>query len=168
VSTGLGYRFIFHNTALQPKGGLDVFSSHELHNAVSRNNIFYSRGRSYPKDRGEPGNDFQNDLTEGYLGGGFVKSMFLPSERPEWFLAPLVDRIQWGRIEYKKNGREFAITDPVVQVKNPALDKGVRLPGFNDEFTGAGPDIGAFENGMPALRFGRDMAPGFERAPWER
>ena len=54
VSTGLGYRFIFHNTALQPKGGLDVFSSHELHNAVSRNNIFYSRGRTYPQDRGEP------------------------------------------------------------------------------------------------------------------
>src|SRR5262249_60943306 len=48
VSTGLGYRFIFHSTALQPKGALDVFSSHELHNAVSRNNIFYARGRAYP------------------------------------------------------------------------------------------------------------------------
>ena len=35
VSTGLGYRFIFHNTALQPQGGLDVFSSHELHNRKS-------------------------------------------------------------------------------------------------------------------------------------
>jgi hypothetical protein len=42
VSTGLGYRFIFHNTALQPNGALDVFSSRELHNAVSRNNIFDS------------------------------------------------------------------------------------------------------------------------------
>ena len=27
VSTGLGYRFIQRNTALQPNGGLDVFSS---------------------------------------------------------------------------------------------------------------------------------------------
>ena len=71
VSTGLGYRFIFHNTALQPKGGLDVFSSHELHNAVSRNNIFYARGRAYPEDRGAPANDFKNDLTGGYLGGGY-------------------------------------------------------------------------------------------------
>jgi len=26
-----------------------VFGSHELHNAVSRNNIFYSRGRIYPR-----------------------------------------------------------------------------------------------------------------------
>ena len=167
VSLGLGYRFIFHNTALQPNGALDVFSSHELHNAVSRNNIFYSRGRTYPRDSGEPHNDFQNDLTGSYLGGGFVRSMFLNSEQPEWFLAPVMNRIQWGRIEYSRNGKDFAITDPLVQGKNPALDAGVRLPGFNDDYSGAAPDIGAFENGRPPLRFGREMAPGFKRAPWE-
>jgi hypothetical protein len=167
VSTGLGYRFIFHNTALQPKGGLDVFSSHELHNAVSRNNIFYSRGRTYPRDSGAPPNDFRNDLTGGYLGGGFVRSMFLPSQGLEWFLAPTMNRIQWGRISYTRNGKDFAITDPLVEVANPALDRGVRLPGFNDQYTGAAPDIGAFENGLPPLRFGREMAPGFSRPPWE-
>ncbi|MBI4874238.1 MAG: right-handed parallel beta-helix repeat-containing protein [Acidobacteria bacterium] len=167
VSTGLGYRFIFHNTALQPGGGLDVFSSHELHNAVSRNNIFYSRGRTYPQERGAGPNDFKNDLTGGYLGGGFVRSMFLPSERLEWFLAPTMNRIQWGRIESTHNGRSVAITDPLVGQKNPALDRAVRLPGFNDDFSGAAPDIGAFENGLPPLRFGREMAPGFTRPPWE-
>jgi hypothetical protein len=167
VSTGLGYRFIYHNTALQPNGGLDVFSSHELHNAVSRNNIFYSRGRTYPQERGAPANDFRSDLTGGYLGGGFVRSMFLPSDRLEWFPAPTMSRIQWGRVEYKQNGQSFGITDPVVQAKNPALDAGVALPGFNDEFGGSAPDIGAFEVGMPPLRFGREMAPGFSRPPWE-
>ena len=167
VSTGLGYRFIYHNTALQPNGGLDVFSNHELHNAVSRNNIFYSRGRAYPPERGAPANDFRNDLTGSYLGGGFIRSMFLPSDRLEWFLASTMSRIQWGRVEYKQAGQSFGITDPVVQAKNPALDTGVPLPGFNDEFGGTAPDIGAFENGMPALRFGREMAPGFSRAPWE-
>jgi hypothetical protein len=168
VSTGLGYRFIFHNTALQPKGGLDVFSSHELHNAVTRNNIFYSRGRTYPEDRGEPRNDFKHDLRGGYLGGGFVKSMFLASERLEWFLAPTMNRIEWGRVESTRNGRKIAITDPLVQATNPAIDTAVRLPGFNDEFTGDAPDIGAFETGVPPLRFGREMAPGFTRPPWER
>jgi hypothetical protein len=167
VSTGLGYRFIFHNTALQPNGGLDVFSSHELHNAVSRNNIFYARGRTYPQDRGAPANDFKNDLTGGYLGGGFVRSMFLPSDRLEWYLAPTMNRIQWGRVEYARAGQRFGITDPMVQAKNPALDAAVPLPGFNDEYSGAAPDIGAFENGMPPLRFGREMSPGFSRAPWE-
>jgi hypothetical protein len=167
VSTGLGYRFIYHNTALQPKGALDVFSSHELHNAVTRNNIFHARGRTYPQDRGAPSNDFKNDLTGGYLGGGFVRSMFLPSEGLEWFLAPTVNRIKWGRVEYTRNGKTFSITDPLVQVKNPAIDAGVLLPGFNDEYTGAAPDIGAFETGLPPLHFGREMAPGFARAPWE-
>jgi hypothetical protein len=156
VSTGLGYRFIFHNTALQPGGGLDVFSIHEVHNAVSRNNIFYSRGRTYPQDRGEPHNDFRNDLTGAYFGGGFVLSLFLPSDRLEWYLASTVDHMNWSSSALQPE-----------RVKNPAIDAGVRLPGFNDDFTGAAPDIGAFENGLPPLRFGREMAPGFARAPWE-
>ncbi len=168
VSTGLGYRFIFHNTALQPNGGLDVFSGHETHNAVTRNNIFYSRGKTYPKEAGEPGNDFKNDLTGGYLGAGFVKSLFLPGDRLEWYLAPTMNKIRWGRVEYPANGKTVAITDPMGPVKNPAVDRGARLPNFNDDFTGAGPDIGAYETDRPALRFGRESAPGFQRAPWEK
>jgi len=30
----------------------------------------------------------------------------------------------------------------------------VRLPNFNDNFTGSGPDVGAAETGRPAMRFG--------------
>ena len=121
---GLGYRFIFHNTALQPKGALDVFSSHELHNAVSRNNIFYSRGRTYPRDAARRATISSNDLTGGYLGGGFVQSMFLPCERLEWFLAPTMNRIQWGRSRVQRaTARQFAITDPMVAGRNPALDQ---------------------------------------------
>jgi hypothetical protein len=78
-----------------------------------------------------------------------------------------MNRIQWGRVTYNRNGKEVAITDPLVQAKNPALDTGVRLPGFNDGYAGAAPDIGAFENGRPPLRFGREAAPSFARPPWE-
>jgi hypothetical protein len=164
-----GRRYIFHNTTLQPHGALDVFSGHGVCDAVSRNNIFRVRGRGYPSGSGDgPPNDFRNDLTGGYLGGGFVRAMFVPSDRLEWFLAPTVPEIKWGRVEYSRSGKNFAITDPVVQVPNPALDKGVRLPGFNDDYQGKAPDIGAFENGNPPLRFGREAAPGFARAPWER
>ena len=168
VSTGLGYRFIFHNTALQPRGPLNVMSDHELHNAVSRNNIFYCPGRIYPQDWGEPHNDFQNDLTGNLLGGGgLVRSMFLPSEGLEWYLAPSMNMVQVGRV-LEVTKKVVVDDDPVVPVPNPAIDKGVRLPGFNDDFTGAAPDIGAFENGRTPLRFGREMAPGFSRAPWEQ
>ncbi len=37
-------------------------------------------------------------------------------------------------------------------------DRGVRLPNFNDNFTGAAPDIGAAETGRPAMRFGINAA----------
>jgi len=169
VPSDAGRRYIFHNTALQPRGALDVFSGHGIANAVSRNNIFRVRGHTYPARAGDgPPNDFRNDLTSGYLAGGFVRSMFVPSDRLEWFLAPMVPAIKWGRVGYSRSGKDFAITDPLVQVPNPAIDKGERLPGFNDDYHGAAPDIGAFENGNPPLRFGREAAPGFTRAPWER
>ena len=101
------------------------------------------------------------------MTGGFVRSMFVPSDRLEWFLAATVPSIKWGKVEFPRGDKNFTITDPLVQVANPAIDKGVRLPGFNDDFKGSAPDIGAFENGNPPLRFGRDAAPGFARAPWE-
>ena len=94
--------------------------------------------------------------------------MFVPSEQLEWFLSPTIEKIQWGRVEYSRNGKDFAITDPVVRAPNPAIDKGARLPGFNDDFAGTAPDIGAFENDRPPLKFGREAAPGFTRAPWEK
>ncbi len=160
VPSDIGRRYIFHNTALQPRGALDVFSGHGIANAVSRNNIFRVRGHTYPSRAVDgPPNDFRNDLTGGYLAGGFVRAMFVPSDRLEWFLAPTVPAIKWGRIEYSRSGKDFAITDPLVQVPNPAIDKGDRLPGFNDDYEGAAPDIGAFENGSPPLRFGREAAP---------
>lgn len=164
-----GRRYIFHNTVLQPNGALNVFSGHGVSNAVSRNNIFRVRGDTYPSSRGDgPSNDFRNDLTGGYIAGGFVRSMFVPSDRLEWFLATTVPAIQWGKVEYSRSGTNFTITDPVVQAPNPAIDKGVRVPGFNDDYQGTAPDIGAFENGNLPLRFGREASPGFIRAPWER
>ena len=136
---------------------------------MTRNNIFRVRGNTYPffSRATVPPNSFRNDLTGGYLAGGFVRSMFVPSDRLEWFLAATIPAIKWGKVEYSRSGKNFTITDPLVQVPNPAIDKGVRLPNFNDDYQGAAPDIGAFENGNPPLRFGREAAPGFARAPWE-
>jgi len=147
---------------------MDVFSGHGVCNAVVRNNLLQVRGRTFPSslDAG-PRNDFRNNLTGGYLGGGFVRAMFVPSERLEWFLATEVPAIKWGKVAYERSGKKFSITDPVVRVRNPALDAGARLPGFNDDYQGDAPDIGAFENGNPPLRFGREAAPGYRPAPWE-
>ncbi|MGC9328063.1 MAG: hypothetical protein ACP5I1_10555, partial [Candidatus Hinthialibacter sp.] len=58
------------------------------------------------------------------------------------------------------------ITDPVITVPNPVVDGGERIPGFNDEYIGDAPDVGAFELGAPPLRFGRRAAQTIW-APWE-
>ena len=35
-----------------------------------------------------------------------------------------------------------------------AVDAGVKLPNVNDEFTGRGPDLGAYERGQPMPVYG--------------
>jgi hypothetical protein len=61
------------------------------------------------------------------------------------------------------------ITDPVIWIKNPMIDSGVIIPGFNDNYKGTAPEIGAFETGMPPLQFGRRayLKSDEGRAPWE-
>jgi hypothetical protein len=50
------------------------------------------------------------------------------------------------------------------------IDAGQVLPGFNDDFTGKAPDLGAFEVGRPPLQFGRRAYMKHDEgwAPWER
>jgi hypothetical protein len=49
------------------------------------------------------------------------------------------------------------------------IDAGIILPGFNDEFSGKAPDLGAFETALPPLQFGRRayLNHNSDRAPWE-
>lgn len=42
---------------------------------------------------------------------------------------------------------------------SPGVDAGERLPNFNDDCTGKGPDMGAQETGAPRMRFGPAAAP---------
>jgi len=38
---------------------------------------------------------------------------------------------------------------------SPGYNRGVRIPNFNDAFSGSAPDMGAHESGTPAMKFGR-------------
>ena len=44
--------------------------------------------------------------------------------------------------------------DATLAASSPALDRGLALPNFNDEFQGAAPDLGALERGCPAPTYG--------------
>ena len=171
---GGGRRYVLHNTALQPKGSFHVFSGHVNPNTVTRNNIFDSRGRLTSSRPAEPPSDFDYDLFTG-MDRGLAKERhgirgkpaFIASTNIEFFPALTTTKIQWGKVKFPQGERTITITDPVVTVPNPVLDTGVVLPGFNDDFVGAGPDLGAFERGAPPLRFGRRADPDFTPAPWE-
>ncbi len=170
---GGGRKYVFHNTALQPDGAMHVFSSHPDPNCITRNNIFYCAGRlasSRPVD--VPG-DYDYDLFNG-MDPGLAKephgvneiTAFIQSYYLEFYPASMIDKVYYGKIPVKFGNGEKILTDPVLAVPNPVIDSGAPIANFNDDFAGAGPDMGAFETGRPPLRFGR-QASGPRWAPWE-
>lgn len=168
-----GRKFIFHNTALQPRGAFTVFSGHADPNTVTRNNIFDCPGRLASSqavdDPGDYDYDFYNGSERGRAQeqhGVRGKMAYVPSHYLEFYPAPVTSRVQFGKIPVNLGGKMVEITDPVVTAPNPVIDGGARLPNFNDDFTGRAPDIGAFEVGRPPLRFGRRAVENVW-APWE-
>jgi hypothetical protein len=170
-----GRRYVFHNTALQPKGPFRVFSDHPCTNTVTRNNIFDCPGPFTRKQKPPIPSDLDHDLFTGLwivtgYGDNVVrqKPAFVPSDTREFFLAPTTTKIEWGKTTMQRGDKQLTVTDAVVDVRNPAIDAGILLPGFNDEFKGEGPDLGAFEIGNPPLRFGRRAVDPAVTAPWEQ
>ncbi len=170
-----GRRYVFHNTALQPRGAFRVFSGHQLSDVISRNNLYDCPGvLTGVRDPIEP-LDFQYDFFTGIsngkrwlknrIGGG--KPALEPSQGLEWFPAVTTTRIKWGRTEVEHGGEHWTQTDKVIRVPNPMIDSGAEIPGFNDSYAGAAPDIGAFERGRPPLKFGRRAGRKVVIAPWE-
>ena len=73
----------------------------------------------------------------------------------EYYPRSRINSIVWGRKPYQFGEIKRNITDPVVQISNPLIDGGVKIPGFNVGFKGEAPDLGAFEVGFAPLEFGR-------------
>lgn len=171
---GGGRRYVFHNTALQPNGAFHVFSGHVNPNTITRNNIFDCPGRLTSSRQANPPSDFDYDLFTGMDRGVAQerhgvrgKPAFIHSYNLEFFPALTTSKIQWGKVEIQQGEQTRVITDPVVMAPNPIIDAGILLPGFNDDYEGKAPDLGAFERGGKPVRFGRRADPNFQSAPWE-
>lgn len=178
-----GRRFIFHNTTLQPNGVFSAFTSHVNPNCVTRNNIFDAPGRLATDTEKEPASDYDYDFFSGTTKGKSAQEknairvsttpsgtrLYVSSYSLEFYPRTTINSIRWGASPYEFGERKVNITDPVVWIKNPLIDSGVILPGFNDNYKGSGPDIGAFETGAPPLQFGRHAYLSFDKdgAPWE-
>jgi hypothetical protein len=151
---GDGRRYLFHNTTLQATqsglqyplgvggGIIAAGTSSPTTNTMSRNNILHvwKSGWDSIRTQGGGGNDFDYDLRNGGI------SAYAGAEANGWVGTPIYKAghgwQSWGEGNYQ------------LESNSPGYDKALRLPNFNDDFTGAGPDVGAHEAGTPAMRLG--------------
>ena len=151
---GDGRRYVFHNTSLQappPAGSLYPLGSGSglagpgstqlLTNTVSRNNVFHI-WKSWWKAiyNVGPNNDLDFDMTN----GGF--QAYAGAEPNGIIGTPIYEA---GHGWENESGGYYQLAP-----WSPGYDRGVRIPNFNDGFTGAAPDIGAHEAGTGPMRFG--------------
>jgi hypothetical protein len=145
-----GRIFAFHNTALQPSDAkysltLGVGYGFEdsggaLTAVVSRNNILQNHKTNWDSvgdSNASPSNDFDYDLYNGKI------TAVAGSESHGIKAVP-----------------QYAAGNPkgvwALDEKSPGFDVGQKLPNFNDDFVGAGPDMGAFEKGGAPIEWGVD------------
>jgi hypothetical protein len=151
-----GRRYVFHNTSLQaapPAGSsypLGAGSSlagpgngQMLKDTVSRNNIFHIWKSHWNAIYNvESGNDLDYDMTNGGI------QAYSGAEPNRVIGTPIYAA---GHGWQSEAGGNYQLAP-----NSPGYDKGVRIPNFNDGFTGAAPDMGAHEAGKPAMPLGVD------------
>lgn len=113
-----GAVFFFHNTIVNWETGYNSLKS-GLINVTTRNNIFETTGPSIDGRNMLSGNSFDFDLHSGSSPG------------------------QENGVQGKA---DFSGDDRMLRPGGAGVDAGVRLPGFNDCFVGAAPDMGARES----------------------
>lgn len=156
-----GRRYIYHNTMLQAQeagaeftlgGAMGVSGTGEsgrIRNTITRNNIWHTW---HPYDylfkswdetiQAALDNDFGWDLYNG-TGGTTIRNPIVAT--PTYASGNGWKSEEGGRYQ--------------LAAGTPGHDQGVRIPNFNDDFNGAGPDVGAHEGGMDRLKFGIAASP---------
>ena len=114
-----------------------------LKDTVSRNNIFHIWKSHWNAIYNvETGNDLDYDMTNGGI------QAYAGAEANRVIGTPIYAA---GHGWQSEAGGNYQLAP-----NSPGYDKGVRIPNFNDGFTGAGPDMGAHEAGKPPMQLGVD------------
>jgi hypothetical protein len=174
---------IFHNTFVNPNRALNLLSTITQYNFVIGNNLFVgpdvvAPGAPMPVTGLEVGERVV-DWRATIRGGLFDYNGYYPDSQFMFGTVDGVDRLYGsfgqaqGSGQVERNGvlllggifeggyvgpadarTRHAPRDGVLAAGSAALDRGQRLPGINDGFTGAAPDLGALEQGCPAPVYG--------------
>jgi parallel beta-helix repeat protein len=148
--SGVGETWICHNTVSSRNSGTPaVHPSGPYSNIHFRNNILVGNGAaSVSDDQGESvtGNDFDGDLVHSNYAALFrwkgVNYSTLAALRS-------ATGFEVGGRSGDPRFAAAAAGDYTLGAGSPAIDGALRLPGINDRFHGAGPDIGAHELSIP-------------------
>ncbi len=161
--------FMVHNTSI--RAGIPFFirtSTETVRDSLTRNNLFVGTdGPALTSTARMIGNDFDAD---GYAWHGGPFALWNGATYPtaaearasghlyrRFGASPLQSGALFAEavLPLRDQARRFAGADnrPLLAADSPALDRGVPLPGFNDDFLGAAPDLGCCEQGaaLPAV-----------------
>ena len=162
---------IFHNTSVKSGIPFPISNGGEtVRDVVTRNNLFVGTGSPALYSSGAMSRtDFDNDGYEWPGRGGFavwngrtygsmtaaVGSGALYSERGAIAMGPhltFAGPLAAPQSHHRQIDR--STHDPRLAASSRAVDRGVRLPNFNDQFRGARPDLGCCEAGHDLPWFG--------------
>jgi len=145
-----GIVLIYHNTSWTNVKNLNAMSMlHPVYNSVMRNNIFQGNGFAFEEPfTGSRGHDWNND--NWYTTRGTSGPHFKWENKSYNTVAALCTATG---LECKGYEDLPALTDPAggdftLLPSSPNVDRGVVIPGINDDFKGNAPDVGAYESGF--------------------
>jgi hypothetical protein len=156
AALGDGRRYVLHNTMLQAvQAGLaytlgggygmgGTGAEEPVNNSVSINNIYHLWKPNSAFYQTGAGNRYARDMYSGRAGD-----------------APIVNGINAAPVYASGHGWQSEAGGLYqLAAGTPGHDEGERIPGFNDGFAGAAPDVGAHEGGSAPMAFGIAASPG--------
>ena len=159
---------MIHNTSVKKGSPLLMWTSVPISNCVYRNNLFVGTADKYAFDYQGPAEDCDYDY-DGFVGGPFNNFMKWNGQRYATIKdvhakAPIEKHaVHIDSVAVFASGVQPPASEKE-QVKSPPdlrlapgtalIDAGEPLPGFNDGFAGAAPDLGAYEVGAEVPHYG--------------
>lgn len=154
---------LYHNTVVKRGVPFQLLTPDAVRNSVSRNNLFVGSPDAYAVQLESPmeGCDFDRD---GFSGGPW--KLFLKWNNARFESADQARRkapayrnavvAELPDFEIPENSEKEARVgfEPRLRAASPMIDAGEPLPGFNDDWAGKGPDLGAHEAGTAFPAYG--------------
>ena len=160
---------MFHNTCVRSGMPMPILSNEKVRNCIFRNNLFIGTAGNYAMEAIPPMADCDFDY-DGFGGGpwrDFIKWSNVryhtleewKEKAPAYKHIVLVDPANAFAADVKapddfRKQYPVSINDLRLKEGCAAIDAGESIPGINDGFAGKAPDLGAYEFGTEAPRYG--------------